>query len=687
MSDSINRFEPVTLVKILRHRAVHQPHDIAYQFLLDGEHHETRLTYQALDQQAQAIAAHLQSVGGVGTRVLLLYPAGLDYIAALFGCLYAGAIAIPAYPPKPNRSLDRIQAILKDSQAEVALTTQSLLTQIKSALDANTLETTHWLTTDVITASPELLADFQWHEPTVDLNAIALLQYTSGSTAAPKGVMLSHRNLWHNLGAIQRLFNHTAQSKGVIWLPPYHDMGLIGGILQPLYSGFPVVLMPPAAFIQRPWRWLTAISRHRATTSGAPNFAYDRCLTKLDPEALRELDLSSWQVAFNGAEPIRAETMRRFAETFAPAGFDPNAFYPCYGLAEATLIVSGNPAGTGIHAYAIDSLSSQPRPISSSPTDLPSSQWISCGQPLPDQSLLIVDPERKTPCLEGAVGEIWVAGASVAQGYWNQPEATAETFQARLANREEQFLRTGDLGFLRAGELVVTGRLKDLVIIRGQNHYPQDLELTVQTSHPALNSMLGAALALEDNGEQLIVVQEVARESVRQLDSTAIVAAIQQAISTQHDLQVEAIALLKPGSIPKTSSGKVQRYQCRHGFLNKTLDMVALWTAPSLQQSLPVAEPLSHLLSDRSTPITSSPAAPTEEEIQHWLITNLAAYLKVEPEAIDMDAPFAHYGLDSSVAISLTGELADWLGVEQLEPMLFWEHPSIAALASHLQHL
>jgi acyl-CoA synthetase (AMP-forming)/AMP-acid ligase II/acyl carrier protein len=659
MRDSTNRAQPTTLVEILRHRAIHQPQQIAYQFLLDGDQDTASFTYQALDHHAQAIAAHLQSIIAPGDRVLLLYPPGLDYIAAFFGCLYAGAIAIPAYPPKPNRSVDRIQTILQDAQAQVALTTQPLLTQIKTTLEPGLLATTHWLTTDAITTSPELLGSLapSWQKHSPSLEAIALLQYTSGSTAAPKGVKISYANLWHNLSAIQHLFHHSSQSKGVIWLPPYHDMGLIGGILQPLFVGFPVVLMAPALFMQRPLRWLKAISQHRATTSGGPNFAYDRCLAQLESDTLSDLDLSSWQVAFNGAEPIRAETLAHFADAFAAFGFRREAFYPCYGLAEATLLVSGNPRSQS--QYAIESQSSS---------------LVSCGQPLADQTLLIVNPITQAPCAAGEIGEIWLSGDSVAQGYWNRPEETAATFNAQLADGRGRFLRTGDLGLVRAGELLVTGRLKDLIIIRGQNHYPQDIELSVQTSHRALQSAAGAAVAIATvTGEALVIVQEVTRDALRQLDAAAVIEAIRQAVATQHDLAVEAIALLKPGSIPKTSSGKVKRYQCRTDFLNEMLETVARWRAP---EAAPIAT------SGSLKPETSSTA--TEEEIQHWLIINLAAYLKVEPATIDIDAPFAQYGLDSSVAISLTDELAQWLGVEQLEPMLFWEHPSIAALATHL---
>ena len=579
----MHRWEPAsqvfTIVDLLGQRARHQATQTAYTFLVDGETEAISLTYGELEQRARAIAALLQSACNPGERVLLLYPPGLEYITAFFGCLYAGMVAIPVYPPRPNRSLDRIESIVTDAGANVALTTDAVFTSLtRQATLFLPLKPLKWLTTDAI--SLDQGQDYQ----TVTLagSDLAFLQYTSGSTAQPKGVMVSHQNLLHNLEAIHHCFEHSPNSKGVIWLPPYHDMGLIGGVLQPLYGGFPVTLMPPLRFLQRPLRWLQAISQFRATTSGGPNFAYDLCVRKIKPEQLKTLDLSSWTVAFNGAEQIRAETLEQFAATFAPCGFRPEAFYPCYGLAEATLIVSGGlkqapPIGKTVQRTAL----AQDQVIMAPDKDPEARSLVSCGPSVPDQKIVIVHPETLTPCPAGQVGEIWVCGPSIAQGYWQQSVATEQTFAASLVpTGEGPFLRTGDLGFMDAGELFVTGRLKDVMIVHGRNHYPQDLEATVAQSHPWIQpNAVAAFCVIQPNVEQVIVAAEVERRYITQCQQpeqvAAAIAQIRRAVTQHHDLQIEVILLLKPGTLPRTSSGKIQRYSCRADFLAGTLTEIA----------------------------------------------------------------------------------------------------------------
>ena len=695
-----------TLVDLLRKRAVHQPLQVAFTFLKDGETEAGSLTYQELDRHARAIAAALQSYGVSGSRSLLLFPPGLEFIAAFFGCLYASVVAVPAYPPRPNQSMSRLQAIVASSQAAVALTTRSLWANIEGQLAQNPeLTGLRWLCTDNLNS--DLASD--WQEPAVSGGTLAFLQYTSGSTGTPKGVMVSHGNILSNERIIHRAFDHTEQSSVVGWLPLFHDMGLIGNMLQPLYLGIPCILMSPAAFLQRPLRWLQTISRYRATTSGGPNFAYDLCVSKITNQERATLDLSSWEVAFNGAEPIRAETLERFCDAFTECGFRAQAFYPCYGMAETTLFVSGGlkTAPPIVHQVSGVALSqNQVLKAASEQKDI--RKLVGCGQSWLDQEIVIVDPESLTLCPVGQVGEIWVSGPSVAQGYWNRPEETAYTFQAYLADIGESvagrspgpFLRTGDLGFLQDGELFVTGRLKDVVIIRGRNHYPQDIELTVEKSHPALRLGCGAAFSVEVEGEErLVVAQEVERSYLRRLVVDEVVGAIRKAVSQQHELQVYAVLLLKTGSIPKTSSGKIQRHAARAGFLDKSLDVVGDWlfdphSLVDFEQLQAEAESLWHQLltspeqqpeSDETSsdlPL-SLKSAPTEEAIQAWLISHLAVYLKMQPDEIEIGETFACYGLDSSVAVSLTGELASVLGFE-LEPTLFWEYPSIEALAVYL---
>jgi acyl-CoA synthetase (AMP-forming)/AMP-acid ligase II len=574
-------FGPATLVELLRHRARHQPDDVAFTILVDGEEDRFDLTYRELDRQARALGAWLESRDLVGQRALLLYPPGAEFIAAFFGCLYAGVVAVPVYPPRRNRSLARIQAISDDARARVALTTDSVLQRVEPLVD----ETPHlkkltWLATCQI--PDEIESD--WQMPDVHGDTLAFLQYTSGSTGMPKGVMLTHANLVHNSALIAHAFEHTRSGFGVFWLPSYHDMGLIGGILQPMYVGRPNVLMSPMSFLQKPFRWLSAISRFRGTTSGGPNFAYDLCVRKITPDQRRTLDLSCWKVAFNGAEPVRAETLRAFAEAFAPCGFRPEAFYPCFGLAEATLIVSGGYVGEpavmrGFNAAALIEGRAERAPEGAEGArDL-----VGCGQNLPDQRIAVVDPETLEELPEGRVGEIWVRGPSVAQGYWRKTDTSRATFRARLAGTGEgPFLRTGDLGFLDQGELFVTGRIKDLIIYHGVNYYPQDIELSVQQSHERLRPDCGAAFTVEHNGrELLVVVQEVERH--RHGGLAEICLAVQRAVVAEHELRPDVILLLKGGRIPKTSSGKIQRHACRQGYLDGSLSVVQQWTAPGVE--------------------------------------------------------------------------------------------------------
>ncbi len=576
-----------TVIDILRARDSSTPARRAYTYLRDGETDEQWLDYHELDRRARGIAAWLQSYGAAGERALLLYPPGLDYLAAFFGCLYAGVIAVPAYPPQRERGMPRVLSILQDSRAAYALTTHSIHQAIGrlSPRDGGLeqLAGLRWLTTD--TGEPG--AEDSWQHPDIDADTLAFLQYTSGSTGQPKGVMVSHANLLHNQRMIQDAFGHTERDCIVGWLPLYHDMGLIGNVLQPLFLGVPCVLMSPIHVLQKPVRWLSAISRYRATTSGGPNFAFDLCVRQITPSQRASLDLSSWTVAFNGAEPVRAGTIEQFARTFAGCGFRREAFYPCYGLAEATLLVAGGTAnappvtrefdqsGLNLHAGTQPMGTGHPTPV-----------LVGSGVARLEQLIRIVRPESSTSCPDGQVGEIWVSGPSVAQGYWGQELETCATFMARLADTGEgPFLRTGDLGFVHEGELFVTGRLKDLIIIRGRNHYPQDIERTVEDSHPALRPGGGAAFSVvERDEEQLVVVQEIELRA-RNINHDAIMADIRRAVTRQHEVPVFAVVLIKAGHLPKTSSGKVQRSLCRTRFLEQAFEVIGQALAPAPLQA------------------------------------------------------------------------------------------------------
>ncbi|MFP2957378.1 fatty acyl-AMP ligase [Myxococcus sp. 1LA] len=554
-----------TLTDLLRWRASNQSEAAAYTYLQDGEGQALSWTYQELDRQARAIAAALQEHKGAGERALLLYPPGLDYIAAFFGSLYAGVAAVPAYPPAQLQAVNRILSILQDAKPRFALTTREILESVNALADAYpVLRDIRWIATDAL---EEGLED-GWKRPAITGDSLAFLQYTSGSTSTPKGVMVLHRNLMSNEAMIQQGFSHDEQTTVCGWLPLYHDMGLIGTVLQPMYMGVHSVVMSPWSFLQRPIRWLSAITKYRATTSGGPNFAYALCTRKVKPEQLASLDLSSWRVAFNGAEPVRAETLSQFADTFAPAGFRREAFYPCYGLAEATLFVSGGLASEVPRSLTVETAAlEQNRVVPTQPG--PSARtFVSAGRSWNDCLIRIVNPETLVACAPSEVGEIWTAGPHVTHGYWGREDTNAETFQARIQGSEEgPFLRTGDLGFMIDGELYVTGRIKDLIIVDGRNHYPQDIELTAESQHDALRPGCSVAFSVDHpEGEKLVVLVEVnARYApVEQgADASALQKTIRQAVAAAHSVDVHEVVLLQQGEVLKTSSGKVQRRACK----------------------------------------------------------------------------------------------------------------------------
>jgi amino acid adenylation domain-containing protein/non-ribosomal peptide synthase protein (TIGR01720 family) len=661
--------QPSTLVELLRRRAISQPQFVGYTFLSGEEAGTIRLTYEELDARARVVAAWLRGREVRGARALLLYPAGLDFIIGFFGCLYAGVVAVPVYPPdpiRPARTLPRLRAIAADSQATVALTTSSLLAASGSLFaHAPDLRALNWLASDrVEAASAE-----RWEEPATSADELTFLQYTSGSTGSPKGVMLTHRNLLYNAGLVRHTFEHGPADQYVSWLPMSHDMGFMAGVLQPLYAGIPAVLMSPASFLQQPLTWLRAISDHRATTSGGPNFAYDLCVRKITDEQKADLDLSSWRAAFNGSEPVQAETLKRFAAAFATCGFRSGAFYPCYGLAEATLIVSVRRRQDPllVREVCASDLENHSVPERES-NDQPAKAIVSCGRTLPGQKTLIVDPARLTACVQNQVGEVWVSGPSVAQGYWQRPGETRETFKARLADGGEGvFLRTGDLGFLQGGELYLTGRLKDLIIIRGRNHYPQDIEQTVELSHSGLRRGCGAAFSTEVGGEErLIVVHEISQPERPQADS--IIDSIRQAISEQHELRVFQIVLIEPGTISKTSSGKIQRNACRKDYRTEKLNVVRQWRSA---------------LADEAEPPSAGAMSPDLSGVKDWLALELAQRLGLGPSAINLDRPLTSYGLDSLTAVELSQHLEASLGVK-LPIAAFLQPCSVAQLAGEV---
>lgn len=663
--------EVANLVDLLRQRAIQQPTQQAYIFHVDGEENHASLTFGQLDLQARAVAALIRSIKAHDNCVLLLYPPGLEYISSFMGCLYARAIAVPVPPPRFNQKMERILTIAADSEARIVLTTRAILSRIEVLREkAPQLRSLLWLATDDL----DLRQADDWRALEVDGDTLAFLQYTSGSTSAPRGVMVTHQNLLHNERLIQAAFKQTKDSLILSWLPFYHDMGLIGGVLQPLYLGAKCILMSPYAFLQRPLGWLRAISDYRITTSGGPDFAYDLCVRKATQEACPPLDLSRWTVAFNGAEPIRPETISKFSETFKRFGFKRESFYPCYGLAEATLLVSGGKRRSQSLVGTISYEALKDNRIVNVDAGGPDSySLVTGGQIRTGQTVIIADPETMTRCPADRVGEIWISGPSVARGYYNRIAETRETFQASLADTGQgPFLRTGDLGFIKDGELFITGRLKDLIIIRGQNYYPQDIEATLQNSSPALRKGCGAAFSIDVDGQQrLVIVQEVAGRRPQNLD--AIIESIRQAVSEEHQLPPYSICLIREGSIHRTSSGKIRRRECRSDFLAGQLKIIAAWQESAICES----QDSNFYLETLPTDVIG---------MEKWLTSLLAAKLGVAPSEIDVNRSIPGYGLDSLAVLELMHSIEDRLAVS-ISMSDFFQAASLSELGRLLLEL
>ena len=561
-------------ISVLEHWAEHRSAETAYVFT-DVESVEQKLSYSDLLAEVRGLAGYLQNRCRIrsGDRVLLLYPPGLDFVVGFFACHAIGAIAVPVFPPRRNRKASRIRSIVVDASATWALSTGGVVEQLQGDQSHDDLIGLQLLGTD----NPAYRDADGLRAPRRSGDSLAMLQYTSGSTGSPKGVMLTHQNLIANSELIMHGFRPCPDTVGCSWLPTYHDMGLVGGVLMPMYLGRINVLMSPMTFLQRPLRWLQAISKYKVTVSGGPNFAYQLCADKIRDEELTSLDLSSWDIAFNGAEPIRAGTLETFANRFAPCGFRSGSMLPCYGMAETTLIVTGGPV--------------EPRPIIENfdtgelakkkvdpvdPGHESAKPMVACGEVLPGEKVIIVDPETHAILDDDQVGEIWIDSPSVGKGYYQRKDATEQTFRATTSCGKGPFLRTGDLGFLFGGQLFVSGRLKDMIIVRGVNRYPQDIEETVEAASEVVQAGSVGAVAMEHDGrEQLVIVAEAVR--LRDLDWDAELQAIRRAVTAQHDLPPDAVYLVRNSSIPKTSSGKIQRHACLHAVRDGDLKLVAKW--------------------------------------------------------------------------------------------------------------
>ncbi|ASU84180.1 hypothetical protein CDO52_16525 [Nocardiopsis gilva YIM 90087] len=576
-----------TLYDLCRNRAETRPETTAFGFLSEGDI-TADITYQGLDAAARVIAAGLRPLAQPGDRALLLYEPGLDFITAFYGCLYAGLIPAPVPPPntrKTGQAVARIAAIAASAGTSLLLSTSGLLARLAVPLGADSGAHATAITplaTDRLTADPD-----DWRPPRPRPEDAAYLQFSSGSTGAPKGTVITHSAALHNLDQISRTLRLDPEQALVSWLPMHHDTGLVAGALTPLYDGFPAWLMSPLEFIQRPASWLSAISKLSATGTVAPDFGYELCARRVNERQRADLDLSGLRLALSGAEPIRPTTIERFSRTFEPCGFRTTAFFPCYGLAEATLLVSGGPADTGAQTLVCDTEALARHDVVPVPPGAPGSRTlVACGPVVPGVDLVIVDPATARPCPPGRVGEIWLSGPNVGSGYYNDPERTAETFGATLAEAPERtYLRTGDLGFLHDGLLYITGRIKDVLIVDGRNLYAQDLELTIRESDPALDTHACAVFPIDDGTrEEIVAVVEVDPDDGMSEDRLAKI--VREAVGAEHGVQLGRVLALRPGSIPLTSSGKVQRFACRDAVLDGTFDSARTTALTRVQEEV-----------------------------------------------------------------------------------------------------
>lgn len=656
-----------TIPEIIQARAILTPERIAYIYLKDGEEDKDVITYKELDKSARIIAQRLLEINAKGERALMLYHPGTDFIKALYGCFYAGVIAVPAYAPRKNRSLDRIKTLVVDSGATIVLCVTEIHNLFeRSFSDFEELKSMQWVPTDqCLTTEPEMI-ELALPLPT----DIALLQYTSGSTGLPKGVMVTHQNIIRNLEFIRQCFSLRPESVSVSWLPSFHDMGLIDGVIGPCYNGFIGVLMPPVAFIQKPVRWLKAIMKYKGTHGGAPNFAYDLCVEGVQFEERQNLDLSSMETLYCGAEPIRKDTIDRFIKTYSEYGFRANAMFPCYGMAETTLIIAGpealrGPVYLNVSASALEM--NKIVPVNENEHD--SRYLAGVGYSWIDTDVKIVNPDTLELTKQDEVGEIWISGSIVTAGYWNKEEVTLNTFHARIKDNSgneghRNYLRTGDLGFFHNGELYITGRLKDMVILQGKNLYPQDIEFIVEKSHPAMRANASAAFSIEkDNTEKLVIVAEVERSWIRDLNTEEVCDAIRNNIAEEFEQEVYAIQLLRTASILKTSSGKIQRKACQKAFLSGTLEVVGetiIDTTKEESENMVTKDDLSIVLA--------------------WLMAWIHLKLNVPFEKINPSSHISTYGLNSIKAIQLQNDFLQKYGVN-IPPYTFFDKITIKELS------
>lgn len=639
------------------------PNDIAFRYLQDLETAPQELSYKTLWLEAASIAGFLRSIANPGDCIMLFFPPGMAYIKAFYGCLLAGMVAVPLYPPRRNIKSDRILSVAQSCQSSVALTTQSELENIQASWsEQNSLDLSlKFYATDSLALTSQSLTSC----PDIDPSLPAFLQYTSGSTGSPKGVIITHSNIVANVTYLSLKAGGTKEDIFVNWLPLFHDLGLITAVLWPVYLGAPSTLMAPATFVRNPVIWLKAISQYRGSMCGAPNFAYELCTNKISAVELSGLDLSSWRVAYNAAEPVRAETLNSFSEYFSGCGFKPEAFYPGYGMAEATVFITGGDSFVSPTQLTVNKkILAEHKLELINEDDSNAIKIVACGSALSPHDVRIVDPETNCELPNGSVGEIWFSGPSVSPGYWGLAELSKDTFNQKIVGQDagvNSYLKTGDLGVMYAGDLFVTGRIKDLIILRGKNYYPQDIEMSVTDAHFSLKKGACAAFSLsENNVEQLIVVVEVEREYFRTVNVDDVISAVRQCVSLEHEVNVDRVVLLKPYKIPVTSSGKIQRKKTRELLLQGELDIVA-----------------------QTNVVKRNDYVPPGSEIEQMLCDIWCSVL--ETNSISITDNFFDIGGNSLSALEISAELRKKFSSVSIDPEQLLELPSIAQLAKFLE--